>query len=193
MWQNSMIMETLDYIEKLSRPGLWFVKSSQPVVDISRFVYEIAVELGQPVTILTSQQRGIQNEVFSLIRKDCLEKASDELEHNWLEQELSEYNVHGQFWYSEEMNDYVPHGAFWSNYVQFDADGWLSLANCSFNIILVDDVSTLWWEDETDISRIIPLVEQDAIEKGKTVFVMTSSSNSHINETYINNLLLLNK
>ena len=132
-------------------------------------------------------------EVFFLIKKDFLEKASDELEHNWLEQELSEYNVHGQFWYPEEMNDYVPHGAFWSNYVQFDADGWLSLANCSFNIILVDDVSTLWWEDETDISRIIPLVEQDAIEKGKTVFVMISSSNSHINKTYINNLLLLNK
>ena len=188
-----MIMETLDYIEKIIKPGLWFVKSSQPVVDISRFVYEIAVELGQPVTILTSQQRGIQNEVFSLIRKDCLEKASDELEHNWLEQELSEYNVHGQFWYSEEMNDYVPHGAFWSNYVQFDADGWLSLANCSFNTILVDDLSVLWWEDESDLSRIIPLIENDALERGKTAFVMISSSDSRIKETYINNRLLLIK
>ena len=188
-----MIMVTMDYIEKIIKPGLWFVKSRQPVVDISRFVYEIAVELGRPVTILSSQKREIQNEVFSLIRKDCLEKASDELEHNWLEQELSEYNAHGQFWYPEEMNDYVPHGAFWSNYVQFDADGWLSLANCSFNIILVEDPSVLWWEDETDLLRVIPLVEQDAVEKGKVVFVMISSADSRINEAYIKNRLLLNK
>lgn len=170
-----MIMETLDYIEKIIKPGLRFVKSSQPVVDVSRFVYEIAVELGQPVTILSSLKREIQNEVFSLIKKDCLEKASDELEYDWLEQELSEYNAHGQFWYPEEMNDYVPHGSFWSNYVQFDADGWLSLANCSYNIILVDDPSVLWWENETDLSRIIPLVEKDAMEKGKAIFVFISS------------------
>ena len=186
-------MKTLDYIEKIIKPRLWFVKSRQPVVDISRFVYEIAVELGRPVTILSSQKREIQNEVFSLIRKDCLEKASDELEHNWLEQELTEYNAHGQFWYPEEMNDYVPHGAFWSNYVQFDADGWLSLANCSFNIILVDNLSVLWWEDESDLLRIIPLVEQDALEKGKTIFVMISSADSRINEANINHRLLLNK
>ena len=185
-------MEIVDSFEKIIRPGLWFVKSNQLVVDVSKFVYEIAVELGQPMTILSSQQREIQNEVFSLIREDCLEKASDELEHNWLEQELSEYNAHGQFWYPEEMNDYVPHGAFWSNYVQFDDDGWLSLPNCSFNIILVDDISTLWWESESDLSRIISLVEKDAIEKGKTIFVMISSADSRINETYINNHLLLN-
>ena len=186
-------MERIDVFEKIIRQGLWFVKSRQPVVDVSRFVYEIAVELGQPVTILSSQKIEIQNEVFSQIRKYCLEKASDELEHNWLEQELSEYNAHGQFWYPEEMNDYVPHGAFWSNYVQFDADGWLSLANCSFNIILVEDPSVLWWEDETDLLRVIPLVEQDAVEKGKVVFVMISSADSRINEAYIKNRLLLNK
>ena len=173
-------MVTMDNIEKIIQPGLWFVKSSQPVVGVSRFVYEIAVELGQPVTILSSQQRRIQNEVFSLIRKDCLEKASDELEHNWLEQELSEYNSHGQFWYPEEMNDYVPHGSFWSNYVQFADDGWLSLPNCSFNIILVDDISTLWRENESDLSRIIPLVEKETIERGRTVFVMISSADSRI-------------
>jgi hypothetical protein len=184
-----MIMETLDYIDKIIKPGLWFTKSRQPVVDLSRFVYAIAVELGQPVTILSSQQRQIQNEVFSLIRKDFLENASDEHEYNWLEQELSEYNTHGQFWYPEEMNDYVPHGAFWSNYVQFDAVGWLSLANCSFNIILVDGLSALWWEDETDLSRFIPLVEQDAVEYKKTILVFVASSNISMTNEYIENHL----
>lgn len=167
-------MEIVDSFEKVIKPGLWLVKSRQPLVDVSMFVYEIGVELGQPLTVLTSAKREIQNEVFSLIRKDCLESASDELEYNWLEQELSEYKTHGFLWHPEELNDYLPNGSFWSNYVQFDADGWLSLANCSFDIILVDDVAKMWWEDETDINRILSLVDNDAKEKKKTVFLFVS-------------------
>ena len=34
----------------------------------------------------------------------------------------------------------------------------------------MDDVAKMWWEDETDISRILSKVEIDAIEKKKTVF-----------------------
>ena len=125
---------------------------------------------------ITSQE--IHGNIFShfCIKKDCLESASDELEYNWLEQELSEYKTHGFLWHSEELNDYLPNGFFWSNYVQFDADGWLSLANCSFNIILVDDVAKMWWEDETDISQILSKIEKDAIEKKKTVFLFVSQN-----------------
>ena len=167
-------MEIVDSFDKIIRPGLWLVNSRQPVVDVSRFVYEIGVELGQPLTVLSSARKVIQDEVVALIGKDYLEKTSDELERNWLEQELSEYYAHGFFWHPEELNDYSPNGSFWSNYIQFDADGWLSLPNCSYDIILVDDPSALWWEDETEISRILPLVEEDAKEKGKTIFVFAS-------------------
>jgi len=163
-------MNKMDLYEKINQPGLWFVDSEL----LGKLVYEIGVVLGQPITALTSAKREIQNEVFSLVKKDCLESASDELERNWLEQELSEYNTHGFLWHPEELNDYLPNGSFWSNYVQFDEDDWLSFANCSYNTILVDDVSKMWWEDETEISRILQLVEKDAIEKGKIVFVFVS-------------------
>lgn len=167
-------MEIVDSLDKIIRPGLWLVKSRQSVVDLSRFVYEIGVELGQPLTILSSAKREIKDEVVALIRRNYLEGTPDKLERDWLEQELTEYYTHGFFWHPEELNDYSSGGSFWSSYVQFDADGWLSLANCSYNIILVDDPSSLWWEDETDIKRILPLVEKDAIEKKKTVFVFAT-------------------
>jgi len=111
-------MEIVDSLEKVIQPGLWLVRSSQPIVDVSSFIYEIGIELGQPLTVLTFAMKEIQNEVFSLVRKDCLESASDELEYNWLEQELSEYKTHGFLWHPEELNDYLPNGSFWSNYVQ---------------------------------------------------------------------------
>lgn len=168
--QNSMIMDKMDLYEKLNQPGLWFVDSEQ----LSKFVYEIGVVLGQPLTVFTSAKKEIQNEVFSLVKKDCLEGASDEQEYNWLEQELSEYNTHGFLWHPEELNDYLPNGSFWTNYVQFDEDDWLWLDICRYNTILLDDIAKMWWEDETEISRILQLVEKDAIEKGKIVFVFVS-------------------
>ena len=111
-------MELVDSFEKIIQPGLWLVIAKQPIADVSRFIYEIGVELGQPLTVLTFAKKEIQNEVFALIRRDCLEGASDELEYNWLEQELSEYKTHGFLWHPEELNDYLPNGSFWSNYVQ---------------------------------------------------------------------------
>lgn len=167
-------MEIVDSFYQIIQPGLWFVKSRQPIVDVSRFVYEIGVELGQPLTVLSSARKVIQDEVVALIKRNYLDSISDNLERDWLEQELSEYYTHGFFWYPEELNVYSPNGSFWSNYVQFDADGWLSLSNCSYNIILVENPSALWWEDETEISRILPLVEEDAKEKEKTIFVFVS-------------------
>lgn len=167
-------MEIVDSFEKIIKPGLWLVRSRHPMDDVSRFVYEIGVELGQPLTVLTFAEKEIKNEVFSMIRKDCLESASNELDYNWLEQELSEYNTHGFLWHPEELNDYLPNGSFWSYYVRFDDDGWLSLANCDSDIVLVDDAAKMWWEDETDISRILYMVEKDAIEKKKTIFVFAS-------------------
>jgi hypothetical protein len=173
-------MEIVDSFEKVIKPGLWLVRSRQPIADVSRFVYEIGVELGQPLTVLTFDKKEIQNEVFSLVKKNCLESASSELEYNWLEQELSEYKTHGFLWHPEELNEYLPNGSFWSSYIQFDADGWLSLANCSYGIILVDDVTKMWWEDESELSRILAMVEKDAKEKMKTVFLFVSPNFSHL-------------
>jgi hypothetical protein len=44
----------------------------------------------------------------------------------------------------------------------------------------VDDVAKMWWEDETDIKRILPLVEKDALDKKKTVYLFVSTNFSNL-------------
>ena len=48
-------------------------------------------------------------------------------------------------------------------------------------------------DDECDIFQSLHSIEKEAIEYKKTIIVFISSANSRINETYINNHLLLNK
>ena len=57
--------------------------------------------------VLTFARKEIQNEVFSLVRKHCIESASDELEYNWLEQELSEWKTHGFLWHPASLVFYL--------------------------------------------------------------------------------------
>ena len=109
-------MDKMDSYEKLNVPGIWFVCSEEPANQLSRYVYDLAVELGLPIVVYSnSTKKEIQNEVLGFIKAKCIEAASDELERNWLEQEMMEYNNHVFFWYPEELNDYVPNGSLWTN------------------------------------------------------------------------------
>ena len=109
-------MAKIDSYEKLNEPGIWFVCSEKPSNQLSRYIYDLAFELGLPIVLYSSStKKEIQNEVLGFIKAKCIEAASDELERNWLEQEMMEYNNHGFFWYPEELNDYVPNGSFWTN------------------------------------------------------------------------------
>ena len=184
----------MDSYEKLNVPGIWFVCSKEAANQLCRYVYDLAVELGLPVVVYSnSTKKEIQNEVLNFIKVKCIEAGSDELERNWLEQEMMEYNNHGFFWYPEELNDYVPNGSFWTNYVFFDEIKILSFTNSFSNIYLIENLSELWYDDECDKFQSLPSMEKEAIEYKKTIIVFISSANSRINETYINNHLLLNK
>ena len=167
-------MEIVDSFEKIIRPGLWLVKSRQPVVDLSRFVYEFAVEMGEPVTIHSAAKKAIQNEVVALIKKNYIENASDELDREWLEQELMEYNTHDHFWYPPEMNQYTSKGLFWSHDAFFVDHEWLNLSSYSHDIVLVNELSALWWGNETDKHGILRMVEKEAKERKNTVIVFVS-------------------
>jgi hypothetical protein len=187
-------MAKIDPYEKLNVPGIWFVCSKEPANQLSRYVYDLAVELGLPVVVYSnSTKKEIQNEVLGFIKAKCIEAASDELERNWLEQEMMEYNNHGFFFYPEELNDYVPNGSFWTNYVFFDEFKILSFTNSFSKIYLIENLSDLWYNNECDIFQSLHSIEKEAIEYKKTIIVFISSANSRINETYINNHLLLNK
>lgn len=83
---------TCSMIQKLSEPGLWFYKSFQPMTDIIKMVYELSVKNGVPVTVLSSCNKWIQQDIIAMVRKDCIDTASNENERNWLEQEMAEQN-----------------------------------------------------------------------------------------------------
>ena len=192
--RNTLFMDTMDSYEKLNEPGVWLVRSTQPSLDLCRFVYDLAVELGNPIVVYSSTPtREIQNTIIDAIKNKRIEAATDELERNWLEDELSEYNSHGFFWYPEEMNDYVPNGSFWSNYVSFDEFKILSFKNSFPNLYLIDNLSELWYEDERDIFQSLPSIEKEAVEYQKTIIVFVSSYDSCIDESYMNKHLLLSK
>ena len=125
-----------------------------------------------------------------MVKKKFVDMASDELERNWLEQEMTEYNTHGQFWYPEEMNDYVPNGSFWSNYVFFDEFKILSFTNTFSNMYLIDNLSELWYDDKSeDILSRLPSIEKEAIEYKKTFIVFVSSPNTEIPSEFVENHL----
>ena len=184
-------MDKVDSYEKLSKPGLWFVKTRQPCTELCKYVYVLAVELGLPIVVYSSaSKREIQNNVIEIIKKKCVDMASDELERNWLEQEMTEYYTHGQFWYPEEMNDYVPNGSFWRNYVFFDEFQILSFTNTFSNLYLIDNLSELRYDGDSELSQSLPLIEKEAMEYKKTIIVFVSSYDPCVNDRFIKSHLL---
>jgi len=169
---DDLFMENDKLEQKISEPGLWFYQSYQPMPDIIKMVYELSVKNGVPVTVLSSCNKWIQQEIIAMVRKDCIDTASDENERNWLEQEMAEYNTHGLFFHPQEMNDYVENGPFWTDYVYFNDEEWLNFSCCPYDVVLIDDIRVLHdYEGETDLTKILPMVHADAIERNKTVVV----------------------
>ena len=85
-----MVTLTDFFIKKLSESGLWFLRSKQPMEDISSLLYELAVKMGVPVTVLSQNKKQIQNAVIAKVRQDFIKSAHTECETNWLEDEMLE-------------------------------------------------------------------------------------------------------
>ena len=182
---------TESMMKKIQEPGLWFLKSSRPMTDISELIYEFAVLCGLPVFVQTRYKCNIQQDVVEKVMKDCIEKASDENEKNWLEKEMEEYNAHGFFFHPQEMDDYVENGPFWSEYVTFDEyeDCWLGLHNLFNHAIIVEDISYLEYDDEKDLLRILQLNYEDAIRLKNTVIVLVQGGTFGTATEFIENHL----
>lgn len=176
-----------DYLlQKLNKPGLWFVCSEHPASELKQYVYDFAVESGLPIVVYSDiSKKEIQNAVIDMIKAKCIGNAKNENERDWLEQEMTEYNTHGFFWYPEELNDFVPNGSFWTDYVFFDEFKILSLTNSFSNLYLIDNLSELRLDDEGDLSRTLLSIEREAVEYNKTIIVFVSPNDSYANESYI--------
>ena len=175
---------TYSLLQKLNKPGLWFVCSEHPASELKQYVYDFAVESGLPIVVYSDiPKKEIQNAVIDRIKTKCLENATDEKERDWLEQEMTEYDNHGFFWYPEELNDFIPNGFFWNNYVFFDEFKILSFTNSFSNLYLIDNLSELLLDNEGGLSRTLPSIEKEAVEYQKTIIVFVSSNDSYYDGT----------
>ena len=171
-------------LQKLNKPGLWFVCSEHPASELKQYVYDIAVELGLPIVVYSGMsKKEIQNAVIDRIKTKCIENAENENERDWLEQEMTECNTHGFFWYPEELNDFIPNGFFWNNYVCFDEFKIISFTNSFSHLYLIDNLSELCLDYGIDNSQALTSIEQEAVEYKKTIIVFVSPNDSYYDST----------
>ena len=163
-------------MQKVDMPGLWFLKSNRPSSDISDLIYELSVKGCAHFFVRSQFKREIQKDVLAKVMKDFLDEASDENERNWLEQEMSEHKEHGFFFYPEELNDYVENGYFWCDTVIL-MDDLHEIGNYSNDIIILEDMNDLHYEDETDLLKILQLNHVDAIRHRDTMVVLVQEEN----------------
>lgn len=159
-------------MQKISEPGLWFVKSSKPIANMSTLIYELAVEGCAHLYVNTQYKKEIEREVIAKVMKDRLDEAADQNERNWLEQEMSEYDEHGFFFYPEEMNDYVENGSFWKEDVFLGDDSNLSIFDYPSKVAIVERIDYLPFDEDKSIKDNLQFIYEDAIEYGKSVIVL---------------------
>ena len=167
-----MVTLTDFIIKKLSESGLWFLRSKQPMEDISSLLYELAVKMGVPVTVLSQNKKQIQNAVIAKVRQDFIKSAHTECEKNWLEDEMLEYHTHGFFFYPEEMNDFLLNGPFWAEYVSFCDEDKIILSNCKHKTVLVEDINALCYDEEKVLPQIFTLNNEETIRNNYTVIIL---------------------
>lgn len=185
-----MVTLTDFFIKKLSESGLWFLRSKQPMEDISSLLYELAVKMGVPVTVLSQNKKQVQNAVIAKVGQDIIKSAHTENEKNWLEDEMSEYHTHGFFFHPDEMNDYVPNGPFWSEYVSFCEEDKLVLGNCPHKTVIVEDINALYYDDERVLPQILTLNNEEAVRNHYTVIVLHQAKKYGIATKFIDRHLL---
>jgi hypothetical protein len=89
---------------------------------------------------------------------------------------MYEYHDHGFFSYSEEMNEYAENGYFWRDTVIL-MDDLHEIGNYSNDIIILEDMNDLHYEDETDLLKILQLNHVDAIRHRDTIVVLVQEEN----------------
>ena len=161
-------------LQKVDIPGLWFLKSSWPLSDISDLIYELSVKGCAHLFVRTQFKREIQKDVLEKVMKDYLDGASDKDERNRLELGMSEYKEHGFFYYPEEMNDYVENGYFWCDTAHFldDLPYMPDIINFYNDNIILEDIFELEYDDEKDLLKILQLNQEDAIRINTTMIII---------------------
>ena len=177
-------------LNKISTPGLWFVKSKTIVKDISQLIFDLAVNGAVYLTIYSSEKDSIVNSVLSMITKDRLQTANDSHERFCIEDDLSFYYECGHFWIQEELNDYIPNGSFWEDQVWiYDYDS-LFIENSGRETILLDDINMLNTQDYVSLEGALRHIERRALQNKNSVFVFVHDYSSDLTNGFIRNRLI---
>ena len=164
-------------LQKVDKPGLWFLKSSRPSSDISDLVYELGVNGSTHLYVRTQFKKEVHNNVISKIIKSIIDGASDVNERKWLEQEMLDYKEHGFSSNLQVMNDYIEEGFFWNDTVIMIDEIPLFCLNYRNAIIILEDINDLGYDDETDFLKALQLYHEDAIRIKSTVIVLVQEKN----------------
>lgn len=179
-------------LNKISTPGLWFVKSRTISEDISQIIYDLAVSGALFLEIITSDKERIINSVISRITKDRLLNANDSYERFRIEDDLSHYYEYGTFslWWENELNDYLPGGVFWGNQVWIHEYDSLFIENCVRETILLDDINSLYTQNYISLEGALRHTARRALQEKKTVFVFVHDNSSDLTNDFIRNRLI---
>ena len=70
------VIFTYSLLQKLNKPGLWFVCSEHPASELKQYVYDFAVESGLPIVVYSDIPRRIR--IFPWLTStdphDCISK-----------------------------------------------------------------------------------------------------------------------
>lgn len=160
------VPQNSETIRKITKPGLWFIKSRQPFFDISSFISNFVIDGSLRIIIYTTQEKTLKNEVMHRFFNNQKVDYPDDL---WFEQDLSEHlecEVHNS---TKDLME-----IFNSEYdSSVDIRTYFDLSCCnlnsSFNPILIDYPSIL--EREPQFAKELINEENSFLETGHSIIV----------------------
>lgn len=181
------VLQNSETISKITKPGLWFIKSRQPPFDISSFISNFVIDGPLKITIYTTEEKLLKNEVMHRFFNNQEVDYPDDL---WLEQDLSEHlecEVHNS---TKDLMEY-----FNSEYdSSVDIRTYFDLICCnlnlSFNPILIDYPSILLNEREPQFAKDLINEENSFLETGHSIIVFLPVGKTSFSLDFIDSRIL---
>lgn len=181
------VPQNSETISKITKPGLWLIKSRQPLFDISSFISNFVIDGPLKITIYTTEENLLKNEVMHRFFNNQEVDYPDDL---WLEQDLSEHfecEVHNS------TKDLMEN--FNSEYdSSVDIRTYFDLSCCnlnsSFNPILIDYPSILLNEREPQFAKELINEENSFLETGHSIIVFLPVGKTSFSLDFIDSRIL---
>lgn len=181
------VPQNSETISKITKPGLWFIKSRQPLFDISSFISNFVIDGPLKITIYTTEEKLLKNEVMHRFFNNQEVNYPDDY---WFEQDLSEHlecEVHNS------TKDLMEN--FNSEYdSSVDIRTYFDLSCCnlnsSFNPILIDYPSILLNEREPQFAKELINEENSFMETGHSIIVFLPVGKTSFSLDFIDSRIL---